>query len=299
MAQPRSAPTTLGDDRRPFCYPPRTSPDGRHVASVVVTSGALYEIWVADVGNPTFRRVVADPAADCFSPVFSSDGREIAYLRLAKNQDDGIYVRSLAGGTPRRVLSFDQAKGGAMYPVSWSGNRMLLRRFNGDDTDIVQLTVGPGTATPDSLKPVLSGPAFQSNARMSPDGRRLAYVSDESGRIDVYVAPLSDDGRVGPATIVSTNGGYSPVWGINGSTLYFLDRDDRPVSVALSPDGRFGPAQPLELDLARRASTREGMAFEPLANGGFVFLQKGEDEDLPQHVNLVVNFAEELDRRVP
>ncbi len=301
VARPGTPASPLGDDRRSFVFPPRSSPDGRQVAAVLVNSGALYEIWVASVANPTFRRVVADPVADCFSPVFSSDGREIAYLRLAKNADDGVYVRPVTGGPPRRILSFDPSLGKALYPLSWSGDAMLLRRFEGDDTDVVLLRVpgGTGTAKPADLRPLLTGGAFQPNARFSPDGRRVAYVSDESGRLDVYVAPFLPEGRLGPATIVSSNGGYAPSWAINGASLYFSDRDDRPVGAPLNPDGTFGPARPLDLDIGRRASTREGMGFEPLADGGIVFLQKGDDEDVPSHINLVVNFADELERRVP
>jgi Tol biopolymer transport system component len=82
----------------------------------------------------------------------------------------------------------------------------------------------------------LNTPAIEVYARLSPNGRYVAYVSDESGRREVYVQPFPGGG---PRTVVSTQGGGAPVWRRDGKELYYVTPDNDLMAAAVTTDGEF------------------------------------------------------------
>jgi eukaryotic-like serine/threonine-protein kinase len=173
------------------------------------------DIWLVDVERGTRVRFTTDPADDV-APVWSPDGTRIAYASGRAGAHRGIFQKLSNGSAPEELLL---ARSATALPTSWSHDgRFLLCLF-------------PGGADPDLWVVPLTGErkpfpfAQEKGVRelpgsFSPDGRWIAYFSDRTRRMEVYVAPFPGPGG---STLVSTRGGGSPRWGRNGSELYYLE----------------------------------------------------------------------------
>ncbi len=289
--EPNGSVKAWSDDRRPFVFQPVVSPDGRRVAAVIINSAALFEIWVSDVDRPALRRVVAFPDSDCYAPSWSPDGRQLLYARIAKSADDGVWVRDLATGVTRRVLRFGDVE---LIPQDWSpdGRWLIVTKYHRPSgLMLVHLPDGDDPARAVSVTP---GPT--ASARFAPDGRRVAWVSGETGRLEVYLAPFAD-GKLGASMMISTAGGSGVVWAPDGRALYYLTLADQLVRVAFDRDGAPGTPAPAG-NLGTLGETKQtGPAV--FRDGRVLFLQRGDDETDARQLDLVVNMDRELIRRLP
>jgi Tol biopolymer transport system component len=224
---------------------PSLSPNGHLLALDVMLEGDR-DIWVADVARGVTSRLTRGGGVDR-SPVWSPDSARVAFARAGK-----IYVTHADGSTAETVLA--EVEG---TPTSWSpdGNYLLVENqgklsmwpLNGGPTIVVGSRTGRTTY-----------------GRFSPDGRRIAFLSDESGRNEVYVqlTPTAT-GRVK----VSVGGGARPRWGRSSSELFFVDRNNSLHVVQLQP----GP--PLSADPPKTAFK---IADSVYANMGYEVSPDGE-----------------------
>jgi Tol biopolymer transport system component len=212
------------------CRNPEISPDGRRVAVECPEPGtSSRDLWVlgALAGRPV--RLTTE-AADDSDPVWSADGRWVVF---SKSTDSGrdLYRRPSSGaGRDEPMLRTARTK----YPNSWSRDgRVILFTSREEDTgwDIWLLPRG-GEA-----EPIVSTPAVEIEPQLSPDGRWLAYTSDESGRMEVYVRPFR---AAGGAWLISTAGGSDPRWRHDGSELYYLSLDRALMAASIKAPGRAG-----------------------------------------------------------
>jgi len=195
--------------RRPWT--PRFSPDGHRVAYGAFGAGrTTSDLWVMDLDGGTTRRLT-DDADDSNDPQWSADGKSIAYSAGAPGGKDVMTMRT-DGITPLLV----KAREGTQFPSDWRRDGsalMVTEEAGGDKHDIlVQPTDG---STP---REYAATAADESAARVSPDGRWVAYTSDESGRAEVYLDSYEQPGR---HVVVSLNGGIHPVWRGDGRELYY------------------------------------------------------------------------------
>jgi hypothetical protein len=160
-------------------------------------------------------------------------------------------------------------------------------------------------------QPFLKSAASEYSPTFSPDGRWLAYASDESGRVEVYVQQYPQGERLA----VSTGGGNDPVWRRDGKELFFHGSDAgalKMMAVSVTPDGaslRLGKPTPL-FDLRApgptgvieqyvgRVGVNSGAGYDILPDGRFVMV-RGADPTGTREIVLVQNFFEELKRLVP
>jgi Tol biopolymer transport system component len=222
-------------------YFPRLSPDGSRVAIGVRARGPL-DAWVYDVAGGRGVRVTRN--AEASFPVWSPAGQRL----LLALGDDLFVVDAGAAGSPQLVLQ----RGRRLVATDWSVDRDDEERIffaeTGTDgtTDVRTLTLGDETDAP-----VLATNANERSARLAPGGRWLAYVSDETGRNEVYIQSFPDGGQ---KTRVSVDGGDQPCWTADGSELYYRHNDvifAAPVSEA----GRLGDERVV-------ASAPPGVSFE-------------------------------------
>jgi dipeptidyl aminopeptidase/acylaminoacyl peptidase len=185
------------------------SPDGRRIAVTSVSRDGSGEIWLLDQQNGTFDRLTVGGG---WAATWSRDGQRIAY---SSGPPYEIYVRAVdEAGSPQKVLA-----GKNLYPTSWiPGDRTIV--FNADNTnsgtrwDIGTITIG------DTLPRWLARSEFMEyQPQVSHDGRWLAYTSNRTGRMEVYVQPISGDAA---PVQVSAEGGESPRWSREGRTLYYV-----------------------------------------------------------------------------
>jgi serine/threonine-protein kinase len=130
----------------------------------------------------------------------------------------------------------------------------------------------------------------------SPDGRWLAYVSDESGEEEVYVQPFPGPGA---KSRISTNGGLEPVWARSGRELFFRHRDQIMVT-EINTQPAFNSTRPKVLFAGSFAQSPSRYNYDVSRDGQrFVMLNAGEDERTPTQINVLLNWFEELKQKVP
>jgi serine/threonine protein kinase len=284
---------------RSYSYP-RISPDGTKVAVDVRDQAS--EVWVWDTGRSTLTRLTFDPGQDRF-PAWTPDGRRIAFSSTRDGSTGNAFWKAADGTGPAEEIaeSSDQRQ---MFPTSFSpdGSQLLVHgaHAGGDEDDNVSL-VTLGSGGKGSVEPLLQTTFAERNAEISPDGRWMAYESNESGRFEVYVRPFPnlDGGR----WQVSTSGGAQPAWARSGRELFYRNADAL-MAVPVRTEGGFVAGNPALLFRGQFVPTLGGRNYDVSPDGRrFLMLKeaKASETAAPQRVSLVVvtNWTEELKQRVP
>ncbi len=204
------------------------SPDERRVAvSLLNRSPGNRDIWLIDLGRAGApSRFTVDPAAD-FLPIWSPSGSQIAYSSNRGGGPANIYVQAANGSGQAEPASKSATPN---YVTDWSRDGLFLAYTDLATTTNSDLWVLPLSG---DRKPVhfLQTPFNEDNAVFSPNGRWIAYDSDESGRPEVYVRPFPAAGGRYP---VSRAGGTQPMWRNDSQELYFLTLDGTLMSASIS-----------------------------------------------------------------
>jgi Tol biopolymer transport system component len=215
----------------------RLSPDESRAA--VVTSDQATggrDIWVVALADGGVTRITSHPAADWF-PVWSPDGSEIVFASERRDTNTFYAVPSSGGGREREV--FQTHGSGLVAPTDWSrdGRFVLFHSYPRADISVLALT------TPDTPAPVVSSPFADWIASFSPDGRWIAYESDESGQDEVYVRAIAHPTQ----HRVSVGGGTQPRWRRDGRELFYIGAGDRLFAAAVTTAPRLTVDQPKPL----------------------------------------------------
>ncbi|HXT22367.1 MAG TPA: protein kinase, partial [Thermoanaerobaculia bacterium] len=202
------------------------SPDGRRLArSVTETGSTVAGLWLLDLGGQAASRLTFNRWNDIY-PVWSPDGRRVAFT----SDRDGRYnlYEKAADGSGEEAPLLRSALWD--FPEDWTRDGRMLaftRRDPRTKGDIWMLAMPQRTP-----RVLLHSDADELQPRLSPDARFLAYVSDESGRNEVYVQTMPPSAAKWQ---VSTAGGYLPQWRRDGKELFYLGPDLRLMSVAVDP----------------------------------------------------------------
>jgi serine/threonine-protein kinase len=193
---------------------PTLSPDGSRVAYRGFEQGN-YDIWVQSVDNPTRLRVSSNLAFDA-DPVWTATGDRVVW-RGDREGSAEILTRSIDARDEESVLISGP---GGERPADWGIGDRLLYSISGFDAGADLWIAQPGSdGGAVQARPLLDSRFNETIGRLSPDGRSLAYCSDESGVYEVYVRPFEG----GQPYQVSRNGGCQPRWGGSGQELFFVD----------------------------------------------------------------------------
>jgi hypothetical protein len=212
-------------------WTPRFSPDGRRIAYGAFGAGRqTSDLWVTDLDAGTTKRLT-DDGDDSNDPQWSVDGKSIAYSAGAQGGKDVMAMR-LDGATPYPVATRD----GTQFPSDWvhDGTALLVTEESGADKhDILVQSIGGGTP-----RAYAATAADETTARVSPDGRWVAYTSDESGQPEVYLDSYEQPGR---HVVVSLGGGIHPVWRGDGRELYYWNNQALVAARLAEPKGNAPP----------------------------------------------------------
>ncbi len=268
------------------------SPDGRRAA--FHSWDQDNDIWVADLVRGGLTRLTFTKDEE-ETPVWSSDGRELAYAAAARDGKRGVYVRP-ADGSAAAVERKIWEDTDHFHVNAWSrdGGTILVEvRRAATSNDIVAIDVKAGTA-----KNLLASQHPEYNARFSPDGKWLAYVSEESGRAEVYVQPYPAlDARVP----VSTAGGREPVWARDGRKLFFRSAESvMEASVTSTSPLEFAAPKVLFRDTFTRTQGTAHTHFDVAPDGRFLMIENPNQGTIGrQEIHIVLNWVEELKRLAP
>jgi serine/threonine protein kinase/Tol biopolymer transport system component len=207
----------LNAERRSYANP-RVSPDGQRF---IVQAG---DLWMQDLARGTFSRLTAGEIVTNGFPMWLPDGRvlyrSMAGLRMQGTSGPGAGAEVIPGTTDRD------------YPGTIAPDRetlIFLRSTEDSAFNILSLSL----REPSNVRTILQTPAYESGARLSPDGRWLSYVSDETGRNEVYLTPFPGPGQ---RVQLSTEGGTQAVWNPNGTEIFYrIDDKMMVVDVTTSP----------------------------------------------------------------
>lgn len=256
----------------------RLSPDGRRVA-VVVGSASSHDVWVLDLDRGSFMRLSFEQMDDAARSraLWTSDGRRVLFQSVGRN----LVLSRAADGTavPDTVLRADFGSLRDWLP----DGALVMERGGPAGLDIWSVQAETGAATA-----LVATPFTESRPAVSPDGRWLAYTSNETGASEVYVMGL---GGTGGRSQVSTGGGADAVWARDGRTIFYrAPRSLVAVPITLGRSLRFGQSTVLFVD-----STT--VAYDVLPNGeGFVVVRR----ELRQDAGIIVvhNWLAELRERL-
>jgi Tol biopolymer transport system component len=199
---------------------PRFSPDGKKLA-LVVQDRKSSDIWVYDLDRDTLSRVTFGPGYN-ETPVWTPDGRRIVYSSTQGNSPDNLFwVKSDGTGAPERLT---ESKGQqSSYSISLDGKFLAFDQVDSKSStgrDIWTLSLEgsdkPGWK-PGQPQVFLNSPFRETEPAFSPDGRWLAYSSDDTGTTEVYVRPFPGPGGKWQ---ISNGGGVCPIWSKNGKELF-------------------------------------------------------------------------------
>ena len=294
-AQPLHAPLGL-------YYGPRFSPDGKRLA-FSITSGKGQDIWVKDLGRDTPSRLSFLPGVN-FIPVWTPDGKSIVF-RSSNPAAPGLYaIRSDGSGEAKCLM---ESKTASPYSFSPDGRRLVIHQTgDGGTEDIftvpVEIDAGPGGPGLRFGKPelFLGTPFMEFYAAFSPDGRWLAYQSNESGTYEVYVRPFPVPGG---RWQVSTGGGREVMWSRDGRELLFQIPDGRVMAAAYTAKGdSFAAGKPRVWAEIRIRAAGWGPNYDITPDGKRLAAIVADDSTggkLPAHVTFLLNFFDELRRKAP
>ncbi len=220
---------------RGIIFDVNASPDGTRVA---VNRGEPADIWVYELSRGTSLRLTFDARNETL-PVWSPQGDRLAFNQSQPDGTVSVLEVPASGGQPREIVP-----AGETSVTDWSPDgRMLLLRHGPPVASPGDIWIGPATPGASPSGALLQTPFAEYHARFSPDGRWVSYVSNESGRDEVYVMPFlppgEDDTPVQPARVrVSTAGGVLPRWRRDGRELFYMAPDLRLMSAAVDGAGR-------------------------------------------------------------
>ncbi len=255
------------------------SPDGLRFAFTGRSPGSG-DVWIFDTQSGEAERLTFDPAEDEY-PIWSSDGNAVIYSAAHTSTTRRIFIKSIQSGTQPKLVRMWPLH---LHVTSSSGGWLAAYDYNptnGLDSWAISLDGKEALA-------VANGPANESGAKFSPDGRWIAYSSDESGRSEIYVVsfPGFESRRQ-----VSTDGGIFPTWESDGRILYYL-QNGYLIAHEVNTEGDFTKGH------AQKLFATEAVQFDVIPGRRFVLSEHNlQPADTPLYI--IVNWFEELQRLVP
>ena len=267
------------------------TPDGTQVAVHVDEGDGNTDTWIYDIQRRTLTLLTFD--GDNSVPVWSPDGERVAFSSGRSGSYDLMWKRADGGGDAEVLLRQDNGQ----FPISFSRDGRVLAFYEVHPFTKRDIWVLPleGDRTP---IPFLVTPANERAPMFSPDGRWLAYVSDESGRDETYVQSYPGPGG---KQQISPDGGTEPLWAHTGRELFYRV-GNKVMVVDIEPGSEFKAGAPRELFEGAFLMSTPVFAYPrwDISSDGKRFLMvMSEPAPAPSRLSVVFNWFEELAQLAP
>lgn len=268
----------------PNLFAPRVSPNGKQIV-IDTNTGPIQAVWLADLtGNTALRRFTPD--GQNMYPLWSADGERLLFISVRQGDPSIYWQRADGTGTAEKLTETARA------PESFSSQNQMLSYItltNDGDYDVWTYSFRDKKSTP----LVNTKGSSQHSSRFSPDGKWIVYVSDETGRFEVYVQPFPSTPS-GTRVQVTKTGGEHPVWSPDGKTLYY-DSAARIHSVSVKTDPSFATGDPVSLPITGFIQGTGRRQYDLTPDGQqFIMMFPASQE-----VRTVPSWFDELKRRAP
>jgi serine/threonine-protein kinase len=279
----RGLATPLPGDPGPYSFP-AVSPGGGRIA-LEVGDDQRENLWIYDLAAGRLTRLTS--FGRNLAAAWTPDGQTLTFASGTTALLQVLSQRADGSEAAERLVESE----GFQAPNSWSpdGQRLVLVRASpAKDAEIYSVQTG---REPELL---VSAPGKQYSARVSPNGKWLAYVSDESGSDEILLRPFPGPGSIRQLT---SEGGREPRWSRNGSELFYRAHGQL-MSIRIDPSsGRSsGPPKPLFEDRYDRVS---GLGYDVMPDGRFVMVEPDPDETLPGAIHVITGWFDRLRSAVP
>jgi serine/threonine-protein kinase len=275
-----ATPMAIGHEPGIFSYP-RLSPDGSRMA-ITAFSGNATDVWIRDIAGNTFTKLTVEGSS--YRPEWSADGRYVIFIST-RDGKAGVW-RRLADGSGPAELVYQPELEPFEAILSPDSKWLIFRTAPGGkysrDIFAVPLT---GERT---VRPLVTGPWSETLMRLSPDGKWLAYQSNESNRTEVYVRPFPGNGA---RITVSDNGGTEAVWARNGRALFYRGPTGEIIKVDVSTGARFSIGQRRVVLTGSYMIDASHASYDVAPDGRFLMLRRAGAE---AQTIVVHNWGREL-----
>ena len=280
-------------------YAARSDPAGATVAMTLTGAQGRTNVWLFDLERGTGAPFLADPEWETYSPTWSPDGAHIAYVRGANLFKGGeVMLATVDASEPPRHLygttGDEEGEGTVVSPYialgNWTPDGAVLcfeQEQPESGADIWTIGVAPGSVA----ERVVGTESEERSPRFSPDGHWLAYASDRTGRMEIYLRSYPRGGR---DIAVSPNGGEMPAWSPGGERLYYREAG-RMMEVDIDLPGAAGGVPSIGRPV-RRAELPAGIdgVHSVDSKTGRLLVMQGPEASEADEIRVVIGFADEI-----
>ena len=265
----------------------RLSPDGRRVAADQTDPDERnIDIWIHEPARGATTRLTFDPALDQ-TPVWSPDGKQILFAS-SRRVGFRLYLKNADGSGPDEEVA-DLGAGLQVHAWDWSrdGKNVLVRKGN----ELWYLSWPQRVA-----KPLFQAKWTVRNAQFSPDGRWMAYASNETGSMEIYVSPFPS---VNGKWQVSSAGGQEPRWRQDGKELFYLSAEGKMMAAAVTAGTSFEAGSPIALFQThprQPVSASDVFSYDVSGDGQRFLIATKVDVGNPAPLSVLLNWASEMEK---
>ncbi|HEX7697434.1 MAG TPA: hypothetical protein VF394_08555 [Candidatus Acidoferrum sp.] len=266
----------------------RLSPDGRRIATDQTdTDGRNIDIWVHELVRGTVTRLTFDPSLD-EAPIWSPDGKRILFSSNRKQLGFHFYLKN-ADGSGIEQEAADLGPGLLANAWDWSrdGKYALIRK----GIELWYFSWSERVA-----KPLLQAKWTVRNAQFSPDGRWVAYASNETGRMEIYVSAFpTANGK----WQLSSAGGQEPRWRQDGKELFYLSAEGKMMAVTVNTGASFEAGSPVALFQTHRrqpVSAQDFFSYDVSGDAQRFLIATRVDEANAAPPSVFLNWASEMEK---
>jgi serine/threonine protein kinase len=261
----------------------RLSPDGRRVAADQTDpDGRNDDIWILEPARGGTRRLTFDPSMHQ-TPMWSPDGKQILFVT-----GGGLYLKNVDGsGSEENVADFGPNLQVNAWDWSRDGRSVLVRKSN----ELWYLSLPERV-----VKPLLQAKWTVRNAQFSPDGRWMAYASNETGNTEIYVSPFPSGHSKWQ---VSNAGGQEPRWRQDGRELFYVSQDGKLMAVPVTAGVAFEARSPVALFQTHRRqpiSAQDVFSYDVSGDGQRFLIITKVDEANAAPLSIHLNWASDMEK---